>query len=263
MSQSQSSAIIYSIANQKGGVGKTTTAVNLAALVSEQNKRVLIIDSDPQSNATSSLGVKVPENGITLYDVLVNKRPLDEAIQSTYRPKLFIVPATPDLAAAEVEMVQFLAREQVLKKAIGALTTKFDFIFIDTPPSLGVLTINALTASSHGVIIPVQSEYLALEGLGHLLNTIRLIRDNLNANLQIAGVLMTMFDSRTKLASQVVNEVRIYFPEETFDAVVPRNIRLSESPSHGEDIFTYAPRSSGSVAYQAVTKELLHRSKKF
>ncbi|MDM8519553.1 ParA family protein [Anaerolineales bacterium HSG6] len=260
---SQAPTIIYSIANQKGGVGKTTTAVNLAALVSAQNKRVLIIDSDPQANATSSLGVKLPENGLTLYDVLVNKHPLDEVIQPTYRPQLFIVPSSPDLAAAEVEMVRFLARELVLKKAIEAISTKFDFIFIDTPPSLGVLTINALTAARHGVIIPVQSEYLALEGLGHLLNTIRLIRDNLNAHLQIAGVLMTMFDSRTKLATQVVNEVRIYFPEETFETVVPRNIRLSEAPSHGEDILTYAPNSPGSMSYQAVTKELLKRSEKF
>ena len=260
---SQSSAIIYAIANQKGGVGKTTTAINLAALIAAQNKRVLIIDSDPQANATSSLGVEVPENGTTLYDVLVSKRLLDEAIQSTYRPQLFVVPSTPDLAAAEVEMVQFLARELVLKKAIKALTATFDFIFIDTPPSLGVLTINALTAASHGVIIPVQSEYLALEGLGHLLNTIQLIRDNLNEDLRIAGVLMTMFDGRTNLATQVANEVRIYFPDETFETVVPRNIRLSEAPSHGEDILTYAPSSSGSVAYQAVTKELLHRSEKF
>lgn len=253
---------IYSIANQKGGVGKTTTVVNLAALIAERGYRVLIIDSDPQSNATSHVDSVDRNNQHSLYDVLVNNVPLTEAINSTYRDSLFIVPASQELAAAEVEMIQMIARETILKRALAEISDKYDFIFIDTPPSLGVLTINALTASCNGVIIPVQSEYLALEGMSQLINTIRLVRDNLNPTLEIAGVVMTMYDARTKLAPQVVNEVRLHFPEETFKTVIPRNIRLSEAPSHGEDILSYAPGSPGCKAYQAITDELLERIKK-
>jgi len=250
--------MIYSVANQKGGVGKTTTVISLAALIAARQKRVLIIDAHPQANSTSSLGVNMAANGYSLYDVLVNKQPLTKAITRTRRDNLDLVPTTTDLAAAEVEMVQFLARELTLKKALQAIIGQYDFIFIDTPPSLGLLTINALTASA-GVIIPVQTEYLALEGLSQLMNTLNLVRENLNPELKLTGVLMTMFDSRTNLATDVVKEVRAHFPELTFQAVIPRNVRLSEAPSHGEDILAYAPTSSGCLAYQAAVDELLQR----
>ncbi len=256
----QRKTVIYSVANQKGGVGKTTTVVSLAAIFADRQQRVLIIDSDPQANATSHVSAERSKNR-SLYDVLINDVPLGDVIVPTYRPNLFVVPSSPDLAAAEVEMTQFMARETILKRAIARIADRYDLILIDTPPSLGVLTINALTASDNGVIIPVQSEYLALEGMSQLIHTISLVRDNLNPNLQIAGVVMTMFDARTKLAPQVVNEVRIHFPEETFKTVVPRNVRLSEAPSHGEDILAYAPDSSGSKAYKAITDELMERIK--
>ncbi len=252
---------IYSIANQKGGVGKTTTVVNLAAALAAKNYRVLIIDADPQANATSSLGIKLPKDSYSLYDVLVNEVSMAEATRPTQRDGLFVVPAGADLAAAEIEMIQFMARELTLKKAIATILDNYDFIFIDTPPSLGLLTINALTASDNGVIIPVQCEYLPLEGLSRLSNTVALIRKNLNPSLQIAGVVLTMYDSRTKLSMEVVNEVRQHFPKETFEAVIPRNIRLSEAPSFGEDILAYAPNSAGCQAYQAMTEELLKRVK--
>ncbi len=250
---------VYSVANQKGGVGKTTTTVNLAALIASKNQRVLIIDADPQANATSSLGIKLPKNGYSLYDVLVNEIPLAKATLPTSRQSLFIVPAVPDLAAAEIEMIQFLAREMTLKKAMSPILEQYDFIFIDTPPSLGLLTINALTASDDGIIIPVQCEYLPLEGLSRLKNTVTLIQKNLNPTLQIAGVVLTMFDGRTNLANEVVNEVRQHFPQETFQTVIPRNVRLSEAPSFGQDILGYAPNSAGCLAYQALAEELLKR----
>jgi chromosome partitioning protein len=256
------SAFVYTIANQKGGVGKTTTAVNLAAFIAARKARVLLVDADPQSNATSSVGVKQSEGALSVYDALVNKVPLSDIILSTQRQRLFLAPAAPELAAAEVELVQLLARETLLQKVLKPVLSDYDFIFIDTPPSLGLLTINALTASSHGVIIPVQCEYLPLEGLGQLVHTINLVQENLNPNLQIAGVVMTMFDGRTNLALDVVNEVRQHFPEQIFKTIIPRNIRLSEAPSYGEDILAYAPDSAGCKAYQALTEELLSRVRK-
>ena len=259
---SNQSAFIYTIANQKGGVGKTTTAVNTCAFLAARKARVLLIDADPQANATSSLGVRLEQDDLSLYDALINKTPLAEVIQETHRPRLFVAPASPELAAAEVELVQMLARENMLAKSIKPLLNDFDFIFIDTPPSLGLLTVNALTASSQGVIIPVQCEYLALEGLSQLVHTINLVQESLNPNLHVAGVVMTMFDSRTNLASDVVNEVSDYFAAEVFKTIIPRNVRLSEAPSYGEDILSYAPNSPGSRSYHALTEELLSRVRK-
>jgi chromosome partitioning protein len=190
---------------------------------------------------------------------LVNKVPLSEIIMPTSRPRLFIVPAAPELAADEVELVQLMARETLLQKALKPILLDYDFILIDTPPSLGLLTVNALTAASHGVLIPVQCEYLPLEGLGQLVYTINLVKDNLNSALHVAGVVMTMFDSRTNLAMDVVDEVRQHFPEQIFKTIIPRNVRLSEAPSYGEDILAYAPDSAGCKAYQALAEEFLSR----
>lgn len=256
---SKQSAFVYTVANQKGGVGKTTTVVNLSAFLAARKARVLIVDADPQSNATSSVGVEVEENTPSLYDALINKVPIEDIIKPTRRDRLFVVPAAPELAAAEVELVQLIARETFLQKSLQSITSEYDFIFIDTPPSLGLLTINALTASSHGVLIPVQCEYLALEGLSQLINTINLVQESLNPALHVAGVVMTMYDGRTNLAAQVVDEVRQHFPEQIFKTVIPRNVRLSEAPSYGEDILSYAPSSVGSKAYQTLTEELLSR----
>ena len=250
---------IYALANQKGGVGKTTTAVNLGAYLAAAGRKVLIVDADAQANATSSLGVAGSELEQSLYDVLIRHVPLADIIVPSCQPGLDLAPSAPALAGAEVEMVSILAREHLLRKAFEPVLSRYDHLLIDCPPSLGLLTINALTAAKDGVIVPIQCEYLALEGLGRLWQTVQLVRENLNPHLFISGMILTMFDSRTNLAAQVVGEVRKYFPDQTFRAVVPRSVRLSEAPSHGQTILSYAPQSTGAEAYAALVEELMAR----
>jgi chromosome partitioning protein len=251
---------VYAFANQKGGVGKTTTAVNLGAYLSVTGRRILIVDADPQANATSSLGIDPASVQCSLYDTLVRHRLLAEVIVPTTHPNLSLTPSTPALAGAEVEMVSILAREHLLRKALDPVLDGWDYVFIDCPPSLGLLTVNALTAAKDGVIVPIQCEYLALEGLGRLWGTIQLVRDHgLNPRLTISGIVLTMFDGRTNLAAQVVREVRTHFPEQTFRTIIPRSVRLSEAPSYGQTIVTYAPESPGGAAYAALAEEFLAR----
>ena len=259
---------VYTFANQKGGVGKTTTAVNLASFLSARGLCVLVVDMDPQSNATSSLGLsKAPESpggkgeSGTIYHARIEGMPLAKIIKTTKRSRLHVVPSSPILAGGEVELVGMLARESLLRKALAPILQHYDYVLVDTPPSLGLLTVNALVAADSGVIIPVQCEYLALEGLGQLVHTINLVRDNLNRRLVVAGVVLTMYDPRTRLSQEVVGEVQRYFPKQTFKTIIPRNVRLSEAPSFGETILTYSPGSAGALAYSALTEELLAREK--
>jgi chromosome partitioning protein len=251
-------ARIYAFANQKGGVGKTTTAVNLGAYLAASGKRALVVDMDPQANATSSLGVDKNAVNPSVYHILIQEAPLDRIILLTKRLHLDLAPSSPALAGAEVEMVSLLGREYLLQRALAPLRERYDYILVDCPPSLGLLTINALTAAD-GVIIPIQCEYLPLEGLSLLLRTINLVRERLNPRLTVTGMVMTMYDARTNLSRQVVEEVRSHFPQEVFEAVIPRSVRLSEAPSYGETILSYAPDSAGALAYQALTMEVLRR----
>ncbi|MGO3604966.1 MAG: ParA family protein, partial [Enterococcus malodoratus] len=244
-------ARIISVANQKGGVGKTTTTVNLGACLAFVGKKVLLIDSDAQGNATSGLGVRKPDVKQDIYDVLVNEVPIKETIIETSRENLSIVPATLQLAGAEIELTSMMARESRLKSALAEVSDDYDFILVDCPPSLGHLTINAFTASD-AILIPVQCEYYALEGLSQLLNTVRLVQKHFNPGLEIEGVLLTMYDARTNLGAEVVEEVRRYFQEKVYDTIIPRNVRLSEAPSHGKPIIDYDPRSKGAEVYQAL-----------
>lgn len=251
-------ARVISVANQKGGVGKTTTTVNLGACLADAGKRVLLVDMDAQGNATSGIGIKKSDVTNDIYDVLVNEVPIKEVIQQTARERLDIAPATIQLSGAEIELTSMMARESRLKTALSEVTEEYDYILIDCPPSLGHLTINSFSASD-SILIPVQCEYYALEGLSQLLNTIRLVQKHFNADLRIEGVLLTMYDARTNLGSEVVEEVRKYFRERVYDTIIPRNVRLSEAPSHGQSIIDYDPKSKGAENYHALAKEVMNR----
>ncbi|MCC7361153.1 MAG: ParA family protein [Anaerolineales bacterium] len=250
-------ARIYTLVNQKGGVGKTTTAINLAAFLAQQGQRVLLVDLDPQANATSSIGMDKNKVAGGVYDALVDGASPREHVLHSPQLKLALLPASPALAGAEVELVPLLARENQLRTALLEVESSYDYILVDCPPSLGLLTINGLVAARDGVIIPVQCEYLALEGLGQLTNTITRVRAALFPGLSIRGVVMTMYDGRISLAQQVVNEVRAHFPGQVFQTIIPRSVRLAEAPSHGVPISVYAPNSPGALAYQALAEELL------
>lgn len=248
---------IYTLANQKGGVGKTTTAINLGAYLARFGKRVLIVDLDPQANATSCLGVDKRAVQHSTYDSLLNGEAPASQILFNERLQLALLPSAPALAGAEVELVDEDGREFRLRSALESLVGKYDYILIDCPPSLGLLTVNGLVAAKDGVLVPVQCEYLALEGLGQLTQTIERIRSALFPGLRVRGVILTMFDPRTRLSADVVEEVKNHFPGQVFKSIVPRNIRLAEAPSYGLPISAYSPSSSGAGAYEAMARELL------
>lgn len=253
-------AYVLTLANQKGGVGKTTTAVNLAAFLGKKKKKVLVIDLDPQGNATSGLGIDKAELETTIYDVLVNEDPIADSIWESSAANVSICPTNINLAGAEIELVNVMSREQVLKSALVPVKDDYDYIIIDCPPSLSILTINALTASD-GIIIPIQGEYYALEGLTQLVDTINIVKKKLNKNLSILGVVLTMFDRRTQLTRQVEEEVSNYFGDKVFNTHIPRNVRLAEAPSHGVAILDYDKNSKGSKAYESLAAEVIKRTK--
>ena len=249
---------VISIANQKGGVGKTTTSVNLSTILAKKNRKVLLIDADPQWNATSGLGIDKGVN-FSVYDVMVNDIEIINTLQQTQVKNLDVCPSNINLAGAEVELVSMVSREQRLREKIDVIKENYDYIIIDCPPSLGLITLNAFTASD-SVLIPVQCEYYALEGLGQLINTINLVRKHLNKNLAIEGALLTMYDARTNLSNQVVKEVNNYFEGKVYKTVIPRNVKLSEAPSYGLPISIYDPRSKGAKCYEKFAKELIKKN---
>ncbi len=251
---------IISVANQKGGVGKTTTTVTLCAILAKKGKKVLLIDADPQGNATSGVGV-TKEVELSLYDVLVGDTTAQETIQPTSIRNLKVCPSNINLAGAEVELVSMMSREQRLKEKLDEIKDKFDYILIDCPPSLGLITLNSFTASD-SILIPVQCEYYALEGLGQLLNTVNLVKKHLNKSLEIEGALLTMYDARTNLSNQVVKEVKKYFDEKVYKTVIPRNVRLSEAPSYGMPITLFDPHSKGAKSYEKFAKEFIKINEK-
>ncbi|GAB7388503.1 sporulation initiation inhibitor protein Soj [Bacillaceae bacterium] len=247
---------VIAVTNQKGGVGKTTTSVNLSACLATLGKRVLLVDIDPQGNATSGIGINKADVRYCIYDVLINDINPVDAILPAGIEGLYVIPATIQLAGAEIELVPTISREVRLKKALEVIKDKYDYVIVDCPPSLGILTVNSLTAAD-SVIIPIQCEYYALEGLSQLLNTIRLVQKHLNVNLQIEGVLLTMLDARTNLGIQVIEEVKKYFRDKVYRTIIPRNVRLSEAPSHGQSIITYDPKSRGAEVYMDLAKEVM------
>jgi len=247
---------VVAIANQKGGVGKTTTAVNLGAALAELNQRVLVVDLDPQGNATTGLGVNARNLALSLYDVLIHDAPLEDAVEPTAVRNLFLVPAIIDLAGAEIELVPLISRELRLRKALEPLLEDFDLVLIDCPPSLGLLTINGLAAATE-VLVPIQCEYYALEGLDQLLRNVQLVRNALNPSLALSAIVLTMFDGRTRLAEQVADDVRSHFSDLVCRAVIPRAVRLSEAPSYGQPITIFDPSSRGAIAYRDLAKEVL------
>lgn len=249
---------VMAVINQKGGVGKSTTVINLSACLGESKKKVLVIDFDPQGNSTSGYGVEKEELEHDIYDVILHDYPIEDVIMETCENNVFIAPATIQLATAEIELVTAMARESVLKDAIANIRDEFDYILIDCPPSLGLLTINALIAAN-SLLIPIQCEYYALEGVAKLLESMQMVKRRMNPELEIFGVLMTMFDSRTTLSKQVVDEVQNYFGKKMFKTIIPRNVKLSEAPSHGMPVIQYARVSKGSLAYMKLAKEVVAR----
>jgi chromosome partitioning protein len=250
---------IISIANQKGGVGKTTTCVNIAAYIAMMGKKVMILDFDPQGNATSGVGIEKTKDLKTIYDLMNDECTVSEAIKKTNVENLFVIPSTVDLAGAEIELVKVPQREKIIKGILDPIKNDFDFIFIDCPPSLGLITINALTASDT-VLIPIQCQFFALEGLTQLMNTIRLVKFHLNPNLDIEGVVLTMKDKRSNLTNQVSNEIIKYFNKKVYFTTIPVNVRLAEAPSHGKPVVLYDPSSKGAESYLSLAEEILDRN---
>lgn len=253
---------VIAVCNQKGGTGKTTTAVNLPSALAELGKRVLLVDMDPQGNATSGVGINKNDIKSSVYDALVHKAQMTDIILSTKFQNLSIVPCNIHLTGAEIELVGALSRENRLKKAIDSVQNQFDYVFIDSPPSLGLLTLNALVAADT-ILIPIQCEFYALEGVSQLLNTIELIKEGLNPSLSIEGVLMTMADFRTNLTNEVIKEINTYFQDKVYKSIIPRNIRLSEAPSFGKPINYYDPSSSGAIKYKELALEIISSNERF